>query len=206
MTRPSQTALLLALVMLVALFAGCASQSGPMAGDTETAPSPAPAAGAEAEETGETAEGAEADETLEAEGFEEPGLTAEEDDQMEVQTLEQEIQAGREALHTVYFAFDSYKLSDVSLNLLQENARWLKQHPKLDVVVEGHCDERGTFEYNLELGAKRARAVRDHLIELGVSPDRIETISYGEERPAVQGTGERVWSQNRRAEFTLRKP
>jgi peptidoglycan-associated lipoprotein len=191
MTRPSQIALLLALVLLTALFAGCASQSGPMAGDTETAPSPAPAAGAEGEETGEAAEGAEADETLEAEGFEEPGLTAEEDDQMEVRTLEQEIQAGREALHTVYFAFDSYKLSDVSMNLLQENARWLKQHPKLNVVVEGHCDER---------------AVRDHLIELGVSAGRIETISYGEERPAVQGTGERVWSQNRRAEFTLRKP
>ena len=205
MTRSSQTALLLALALLAALFAGCASQSGPLPSETETAPSPAPTAEEEAEEA-EDAEAGEADETLEAEGFQEPGLTAEEGDQMEVRTLEQEIEAGREALHTVYFAFDSYKLSDVSLNLLQENARWLEQHPKLEVVVEGHCDERGTFEYNLELGAKRARAVRDHLIELGVAPERIETISYGEERPAVEGTGDRAWSQNRRAEFTLRKP
>jgi peptidoglycan-associated lipoprotein len=176
-----------------------------MPGDSETAPAPAAPAAEEAEGADEGAE-TEADETLEAEGFGEPGLTAEGTEEMEVQTLEQEIEAGREALHTVFFAFDSYALSDVSLNLLSENARWLKQHPKLDVVVEGHCDERGTFEYNLELGAKRARAVRDHLIELGVSADRIETISYGEERPAVEGTGERVWSQNRRAEFTLRKP
>lgn len=113
------------------------------------------------------------------------------------------LESGRAAMQTVYFAFDSSALSDVALRTLDENARWLKQNPGVRVTIEGHCDERGTTEYNLELGARRARAVRDHMARLGVDEGRIETISFGEERPADPGHDETAWAKNRRAEFTL---
>ncbi len=106
------------------------------------------------------------------------------------------------ALQTVYFDYDSSALRPDALNALRRNADVIKQTPGYVIQVEGHCDERGTQEYNLALGERRALAVRAHLISLGVSGDRMVTISYGEEAPAVMGTGEAVWSQNRRAEFS----
>ena len=93
--------------------------------------------------------------------------------------------------------------SDVALSALESNADWLKLNPDARVIIEGHCDDRGTTEYNLELGARRAKSVRDHLGRLGVDTSMLETISYGEERPASEGSGESAWSQNRRAEFRL---
>jgi peptidoglycan-associated lipoprotein len=106
-------------------------------------------------------------------------------------------------LKTVYFEFDKSDLSDAARALLRANAEWMRAHPKYGVVIEGHCDERGTIEYNLALGQRRAAAVRDYLTSLGVDASRLRTKSYGEERPAVMGHDERAWAQNRRAEFVI---
>ena len=99
----------------------------------------------------------------------------------------------------VYFAFDSAELSPEARATLDKQAEWLKHHPSVRVIIEGHTDERGTREYNLALGERRANAVKNYLVALGIAPERIETISYGKERPAVLGTGEAVWRLNRRA-------
>jgi peptidoglycan-associated lipoprotein len=110
-------------------------------------------------------------------------------------------EVGADALGTVYFAFDSSELSPQAISTLRGNADWLKGHSTIDVVVEGHCDERGTIEYNIALGERRASAVRDYMASLGVPRDRVRIVSYGEERPAEPGHGESAWSKNRRAEF-----
>ncbi len=104
-------------------------------------------------------------------------------------------------LRDVFFAFDKYDLTDAAKAVLDENARWLTAHPEIRIMVEGHADERGTNEYNLALGERRAHAVRDYLIAQGIDPSRIETISYSEERPFVLGRDESAWRQNRRAHF-----
>jgi peptidoglycan-associated lipoprotein len=83
-------------------------------------------------------------------------------------------------------------------------ARALKQRPEVPVVIEGHCDERGTIEYNLALGEKRAKAVKDYLVSLGIDRSRLTTISYGKERPLDSRSNEFAWAQNRRAEFVIK--
>ncbi len=104
----------------------------------------------------------------------------------------------------VYFAYDSFTIDSRARSALAGHAAWMRRNPGVNVQVEGHCDERGTTEYNLALGERRAAAVRDHLISLGIEPGRLSTISYGEERPAVSGaSNEATWSRNRRAEFVL---
>lgn len=105
-------------------------------------------------------------------------------------------------LKTIYFDYDSSALRPDALAALRENAEVMKRKPDYIFQIEGHCDERGTQEYNLALGERRALSVREHLINLGVSGDRLVTISYGEEMPAVLGSNEAAWSQNRRAEFS----
>ncbi|MGM0516209.1 MAG: peptidoglycan-associated lipoprotein Pal [Pseudomonadota bacterium] len=100
---------------------------------------------------------------------------------------------------TVYFGFDQYYIADEYQGMLRANAEFLKENDRREIVVEGHTDERGSREYNIALGEKRANAVRDALMSYGVSGGQIETVSYGEERPAVEGTGEDAWSKNRRA-------
>ncbi|MBF0294928.1 MAG: peptidoglycan-associated lipoprotein Pal [Magnetococcales bacterium] len=100
--------------------------------------------------------------------------------------------------HRIYFALNSDEISSTSAAVLTHNARWLG---KRNVTVEGHCDERGTREYNLALGQKRADAVKQFLISQGVEPSRIRTVSYGKERPLVNGHGEAAWSKNRRADL-----
>ena len=99
----------------------------------------------------------------------------------------------------VFFAFDSFELDADAQELLQDQAAWLKQYNKASITIEGHCDERGTREYNLALGEKRAQAVKNYLNSLGVSKSSLSTISYGKERPAVIGSNEGSWSQNRRS-------
>ena len=99
----------------------------------------------------------------------------------------------------VYFAYDSFDLDDDAKELLQHQAAWLKQYNKTSIIIEGHCDERGTREYNLALGEKRAQAVKNYLSGLGVAMSNLNTISYGKERPAVVGSTDAAWSQNRRA-------
>ena len=99
----------------------------------------------------------------------------------------------------VFFNYDSSDLDSDAQELLQDQVAWLKQHSNVSVIVEGHCDERGTREYNLALGEKRAQSVKNYLISLGISSDRISTISYGKERPAVVGSNDGAWAQNRRS-------
>jgi peptidoglycan-associated lipoprotein len=106
-------------------------------------------------------------------------------------------------LATVYFAFDSSELSEAALQTLRENAEWLKAHADLDIVVEGHCDERGTIEYNLALGERRAGSVREYLTGLGLDRSRMRIITYGEERPVDPGHSESAWAKNRRAAFLI---
>src|SRR5690606_1753492 len=98
----------------------------------------------------------------------------------------------------VFFALDSSELDSEARATLEKQAAWLNQYANLNVTIEGHADERGTREYNLALGERRAQAVKNYLISLGISPSRVNTISYGKERPAVLGTGEEAWSRNRR--------
>jgi peptidoglycan-associated lipoprotein len=106
-------------------------------------------------------------------------------------------------LKDVHFAFDSYELDESARGVLRDNGNWIKDHGQAKVEVEGHCDERGTVEYNLALGAKRARAAKEYLVALGVSADRLTTISYGEELPLCHEHNEECWQKNRRTHFVV---
>jgi peptidoglycan-associated lipoprotein len=104
---------------------------------------------------------------------------------------------------TVHFEYDRYELRDEDRNVLQRQASWLQKYPQVHVTVEGHCDERGTREYNLALGARRANAVKEYLVGLGVSAGRVDTISYGKERPICTQSSEDCYAQNRRGVTTV---
>lgn len=106
---------------------------------------------------------------------------------------------------TVYFAFDSYSIEEGALSLLNEAAKLLRSYPQVALRLEGHCDERGTTEYNLALGEKRSVAVRDYLVNLGVERSRLATVSFGKEKPADLGHNESSWAKNRRVEFIIEK-
>lgn len=99
----------------------------------------------------------------------------------------------------VFFAYDQIDLSPEARSTLERQAAWLKQYPNVSVTVEGHADERGTREYNLALGEKRAASTKSYLMSLGIDGSRLNTISYGKERPAVPEASAAAWSQNRRA-------
>ena len=105
--------------------------------------------------------------------------------------------------NTVYFGFDSAELTGDAQTTLDRQAAFLNVNPALVVIVEGHADERGTREYNLALGDRRATAVRDYLLAKGLNAARIRTVSYGKERPAVSGSNEEAWEKNRRAATVL---
>jgi peptidoglycan-associated lipoprotein len=107
-------------------------------------------------------------------------------------------------LNDVFFAFDKYNLTTESKGILEENADELKQARTTAIVIEGHCDERGTNAYNLALGEKRAQAAKDYLVTLGINGSRISVVSYGEERPFATGHNEAAWAKNRRAHFKLK--
>lgn len=102
----------------------------------------------------------------------------------------------------VFFGYNSADLDSDAQELLQDQVAWIKQH-NVSITIEGHCDERGTREYNLALGEKRAQAVKNYLTSLGVSDSQISTISYGKERPAVIGSNDGAWDQNRRSVTTV---
>jgi peptidoglycan-associated lipoprotein len=106
-------------------------------------------------------------------------------------------------LKDVHFAFDSYELDEPSRATLRDDGNWLKDHAQAKAEVEGHCDERGTVEYNLALGSKRARAAKEYLVALGVAADRLTTISYGEELPLCHEHTDECWQKNRRAHFVV---
>ena len=107
------------------------------------------------------------------------------------------------ALKDIYFDFDSYDLRADARATLKANGEWLKANPSAQVQIEGHCDERGTTEYNLALGSKRAQSVKDYLVTLGTATDRLSTISYGEELPVCTEHSEDCWQKNRRARFVI---
>lgn len=106
-------------------------------------------------------------------------------------------------LRTVYFPFNSATLTGDASMALESNAGILKQNPSVEVQIEGHCDERGGVQYNLALGEKRAKTVRDYLVSMGVEARRITIISYGKEKPLAQTHDESSWSQNRRGNFVI---
>jgi peptidoglycan-associated lipoprotein len=104
---------------------------------------------------------------------------------------------------TVHFAFDQYNVEDNDKQILSRQAAWLAKYPSVRVTVEGHADERGTREYNLALGARRANSVKEFLVSQGVSTARVETVSYGKERPICTQSDESCWAQNRRGVTTI---
>jgi peptidoglycan-associated lipoprotein len=107
-------------------------------------------------------------------------------------------------LQDVFFAFDVYELSPEARDILAKDADILKDNPGTTITIEGHCDERGTREYNLGLGERRANSAKNYLVSLGISSSRIRTITYGEDRPFDEGHNERAWAKNRRAHFVVR--
>jgi peptidoglycan-associated lipoprotein len=106
-------------------------------------------------------------------------------------------------LEDIHFEYDQPILSDAARATLEKHALWLQNHRAAKVMIEGHCDERGTAEYNLALGDQRARATRDYLVSLGVAADRLNTVSYGKERPLDPLNSEAAYSRNRRAHFVV---
>ena len=123
---------------------------------------------------------------------------------MDDEVLEGRSRELQDRLRPVFFAFDRYDLTAESRDTLTANAGVLREYSEFAVWIEGHCDERGTNEYNLALGDRRARAARDFLVAAGISADRLAIISYGEEKPFAHGHDEASWSQNRRAQFTVK--
>jgi len=109
----------------------------------------------------------------------------------------------RQSLEPVYFGFNQYTLEGKNRDILQRHAEWIKQRPNSRVQIEGHCDQRGSIDYNLALGERRAIAVKKYLEKLGVSSSQLSTISYGHQRPADPGMTPEAHNKNRRAEFKI---
>jgi peptidoglycan-associated lipoprotein len=105
----------------------------------------------------------------------------------------------------ILFEFDSAKLSDQAQQILRAKAEWLRKNPRAQIIIEGHCDERGTSEYNLALGDRRAFAAKTFLVDLGIDQSRITTVSYGEERPLDPASTEEAWAKNRRDHFVIKQ-
>ena len=108
-------------------------------------------------------------------------------------------------LDDIHFAFDKYNVDSLSQGILKKNVEWLKQNPSAKVQVEGHCDERGTAEYNMALGQRRAKAAYEYMKTLGVDASRMSTVSYGKELPLDPAHNEAAWAKNRRAHFVVQK-
>jgi peptidoglycan-associated lipoprotein len=127
----------------------------------------------------------------------EPGLEKKKYPGMEGKFLESSL------LEDIHFGFDRYDLTPRAREILSQNAELLLNHSRVKIQIEGHCDERGTIEYNLALGDRRSTSAEQYLIALGVPPNRISTISYGEEMPIDPGHNEEAWAKNRRAHFVI---
>ena len=172
------------LLMTVPVATGCARKkpaTAPSPPTTESVPAPAPA--------------------------EQPVVevaAAPEDDPLagDLEAVNAYVQANG-LLRDVFYDFDSAELSFAQREILVANARFLTEHPEFEIDVEGHCDERGTGEYNLALGERRASVARQYLVSLGVDPSRLRTISLGEERPDCVESNEQCWSRNRRSHFVV---
>jgi peptidoglycan-associated lipoprotein len=108
-------------------------------------------------------------------------------------------------LKRINFDFDMYTIRDDMKSIMQANANWLLKFPGVELLVEGHCDEKGTIEYNIALGEKRAEAAKNYLVSLGMNRAKVKIVSYGKSKPLVQGVDESSYFQNRRAEFVITK-
>lgn len=128
--------------------------------------------------------------------------TADDDEDTAVQM---EMQRAREAFENedVYFDFDKSDLTADARSVLERKAAWMRSNADESVTIEGHCDERGTTDYNIALGEKRAKSAMEFLVDMGIETSRLDTVSYGEERPADQGHDEDAWAKNRRAHFVI---
>lgn len=104
----------------------------------------------------------------------------------------------------VHFNYDRYDLSAEAKQILNEKAAYMQQHPSIQVIIEGNCDDRGSNAYNMALGEKRAKAVEAYMVAMGISPSRMETVSYGEERPLMMGQTEEAYAANRRVHFVIK--
>jgi len=137
-----------------------------------------------------------------------PAEEAKPDRQLEADRLQAETAAREAALtafvgENIHFEFDSYMLSDQARQILVSKAEYLRTNPDITVTVEGYCDDRGTSEYNIALGERRAQSVKMFLVNLGIATNRLNTVSYGEERPIATGHDEASWAKNRRAQFVI---
>ena len=179
--------LALVLILPALLFSASCAKKQVETGEEATAavvPQPAPDTSAE-------------DAAAERARLEAERLKAEEEERLRM--------TAREAFlnEDIYFEFDSAALLPMAQDLLSQKARYLRTMPGMSVIIEGHCDDRGTDAYNMALGERRAQAVKDFLVDLGISAPRLETISYGEERPVDRGQNEEAWAKNRRVHFVL---
>lgn len=120
-----------------------------------------------------------------------------------VAEAKKESQAAKYELLTIYFDFDRFTIRDDMSPTMDKNVQWLKKNDNIRIRIEGHADERGTNEYNIALGERRAQSVKKYLVDSGVNEARLSTISYGEEKPADPGHNEEAWAKNRRAEFVI---
>lgn len=181
------------------LLAGCGRQAGSVAqppDDMETSSEASMADGMGDEEA-----------MSEADILAEREIVAEQQAQQAETLRQEEMAAMAQAAFVnedIHFAFDSFLLDPEAERILGEKAAWLQENTEVDVQIEGHCDERGTSDYNLALGERRANAVQQYLTVLGIDSGRLSTISYGEEQPLDPGHDETAWSRNRRAHFVIR--
>ncbi|MFO7801194.1 MAG: peptidoglycan-associated lipoprotein Pal [Desulfovermiculus sp.] len=192
------------IVLVAAALHGCARKQ---VQQTDQAGMSADESGAYVSNGSEEMGGQSGDEQMTAEEMEEYRLQ-ERKRQKEAQAdkdekQEQKKQAEKDLTKRINFAFDSYELRMQARQVLKEKAEIMDRHSGIDLIIEGHCDERGTDEYNLALGERRARAAYEFLVLLGVDPERMSIISYGEERPLDSGHNEEAWAQNRRCEFRV---
>lgn len=129
-----------------------------------------------------------------------------EEQRLEEQRMEEARKAAKARFvnKNIHFEFDSSELTATAQEILKEKAGWMENNPSADVLIEGHCDERGTTEYNLALGERRAKAARDFLINMGISASRMSTVSYGEEKPLDPAHNPEAWAKNRRAHFVIK--
>jgi peptidoglycan-associated lipoprotein len=194
-TRGSQF-LITALVISTVLVAGCAKRPA-----TTAASAPAPTGTAAT--TGATAGAAQPSQTPRPPAAMAPPTAAPATPAPAARPVPREFTAIAE-LKPIYFDFDKYDIRPADAKVLDANAQWLKSNEGQLVLIEGHCDERGTNEYNLALGERRAKSTMNYLVSQGVQASRITIISYGEERPVCTQKNEECWSKNRRAQFLVK--
>ncbi|MFO7713449.1 peptidoglycan-associated lipoprotein Pal [Desulfosarcina sp.] len=137
--------------------------------------------------------------------LEEERLAAERAAQLKTEAMQRDMMMAKNRFlnENIYFGFDDATLDGQAQEVLKQKAMWLRDNPDANIVIEGHCDERGTNAYNLALGERRAESAKMFLINLGVSDARLNTISYGEEKPVAMGSNEEAWAKNRRAVFVI---